>query len=242
MPLLDIPIGIARIAPREAWCQRKLNTCGIGTCGIADFSVLAIFIGFCVVSPESANIVFRGHFNPYLISPEWLEREKIWEPDDVQLVLGGLGQDSVRFKGGGVEWMLSFDRMMISSAEADCGTLAREILQRLPHTPVFATGANFVFQAPELTLESGAVRALSGSFFKDFSNPDLLKWSVLCHEDDVRVEVSIVCGEQGGSVTVNRHRKTESTETALKAVSEFLVDKNNSCTLVEKLLRGIQQC
>ncbi len=54
---------------------------------------------------ESANVVVIGHFNPFLISPEWLSKVKIWEPSEVQLALGALKQDSVRFQGDGVEWI-----------------------------------------------------------------------------------------------------------------------------------------
>ena len=194
-----------------------------------------------MVNLDSANIVFIGHFNPFLISPEWLSKQEIWNPGEVQLLLGGLKQDSVRFSGDGVEWILSADRMMITSAEQDCGHLAAKILERLPHTPVIATGANFVFQDPDLTADHPVFAKVQKLFPIGDKSPDLFKWSIVMHEDEVRIEVTFVCGEQGGSFSVNRHRKTETTEAALKAVSQFQSDREYAENLVKQLLAGVGQ-
>lgn len=192
-----------------------------------------------MLSPDSAHLMFLGHFNPYLISPAWLAKEEIWVSDDAQLALAKLGQDSVRFKGGGVEWMLSFDRMSISSATSDCGALALEILNRLPHTPVSATVANFSFQVPELTLDSPSVMSLRSKVPPTVPSTDLLRWSVLFHEGEVRVDLTLVTGEQGSSIAVNRHRKTESVDSAKEASEAFIEDKRQSCVLAEELIRGL---
>lgn len=194
-----------------------------------------------MVTLDSANIVFIGHFNPFLISPEWLSKQGIWNPGEVQLVLGGLKQDSVRFLGDGVEWMLSANQMMISSAEADCGQLAAQILERLPHTPVVATGANFVFQDAGLTADHPVFAKVRELFPVGYRSPDLFKWSIVMHEDHVRIEVTFICGEQGASFSVNRHRKTETTEAALKAVSQFRSDNEYAANLVNQLLVGVGQ-
>ena len=192
-----------------------------------------------MVTLQSANIVFSGHFNPYLISPEWLRTQKIWEPAEVQLVVGGLGQDSVRFKGSGVEWMLSYDRMIIASTSMDCSKLAASILGLLPHTPVFTTGANFVFQDPDVGLSHPMFVRIKAMIPPQLTAPELLKWSMLFHEDDARVEVVLVGGEQGGTFSISRHRKTESTREASVAVSQFNADKCHSQDFVEKLIRGV---
>ena len=189
-----------------------------------------------MVTLDSANIVFIGHFNPFLISPEWLSKEGIWSPKEVQLVLGGLKEDSVRFQGDGVEWLLSYNRMMIASAIADCGDLATGILRKLPHTPVAATGTNFIFQDPEMTAEHPIFARSRGLFPNLCNSPDLFKWSIVMHEAGARVEVTFISGEQGASFSVNRHRKTESSEAALVAVSQFAADKEYATNLVQKFL------
>lgn len=194
-----------------------------------------------VVTLDSANIVFIGHFNPFLISPEWLSIEGIWTPKEVQLVLGGLKEDSVRFQGDGVEWLLSYNRMMISSAITDCGLLATEILKRLPHTPVAATGTNFIFQDPDMSADHPIFSKARALFPEVCDSPALFKWSVVMHEDGARVEVTFISGEQGGSFSVNRHRKTESTESALEAVSRFAADREYASNLVQRFLVEAEQ-
>lgn len=191
-----------------------------------------------MVTLQSANIVFSGHFNPYLISPEWLRSQKIWTPDEVQVVVRGLQNDSVRFKGNGVEWMLSFERLVIASTSTNCATLASSILELLPHTPVFSTGANFVFQDAEIGLAHPVFSRFREIIPHEFDVPELFKWSFLFHEEDARVEVIFVGGEQGGTFSVNRHRKTESTTEARIAVEKFPEDLSRSQRLVEKLLEG----
>ena len=194
-----------------------------------------------VVTLDSANIVFIGHFNPFLISPEWLSKEGIWAPKELQLVLGGLKEDSVRFQGNGVEWLLSYNRMMISSATTDCGVLATEILKKLPHTPVAATGSNFVFQDPDMSTGHPIFSKARAMFPDVCDSPKLFKWSVVMHEGDVRVEVTFICGEQGASFSVNRHRKTESTELAMEAVSRFAADEEYASNLIQRFLVGAEQ-
>ncbi len=187
-----------------------------------------------VVTLDSANIVIIGHFNPFLISPDWLSKERIWTPKEIQLVLGGLKEDSVRFQGDGVEWLLSYNRMMIASATTDCGALATEILKKLPHTPVAATGTNFIFQDPDMTADHPVFSKPRSLFPKVCQSPDLFKWSVVMHEDDARIEATFISGEQGASFSVNRHRKTESSDSALVAVSRFADDREYATNLVQR--------
>ncbi len=188
---------------------------------------------------DSATIVFIGHFNPFLISPEWLSREQIWVPSEVQLVLGALKQDAVRFQGDGVAWELSSDKMMISSATVDCGQLAKQILERLPHTPVAATGSNFVFQDAEMSRDHNVFKKVRDLFPIGYQQPDLFRWSIVLHENDVRVEVAFISGEQGATFSVNRHRKTENSSAAIEAVVQFQTDRQYAEELVGKLLEGV---
>jgi len=192
-----------------------------------------------VVTLQSANIILSGHFNPYLISPEWLRRQSIWTPSDVHVVAAGLRQDSIRFKGDGVEWMLSFDRLAIASTSEDCQSLAITILELLPHTPIFSTGANFVFQDESIGIIHPVFSRFHGLIPANLAVPELFKWSFLFHEDDARVEVIFVGGEQGGTFSVNRHRKTESAREASNALSHFPADLTRSRQLVQELVEGI---
>ena len=192
-----------------------------------------------MVTLQSANIVFSGHFNPYLISPDLLRRQGIWTPDEVHVIVSGLRQDSVRFKGSGVEWMLSFERMVIASTSADCSILASSILDLLPHTPVFSTAANFVFQDQDIGLSHPVFARFRELIPSVVDVPELFKWSFLFHENNTRVEVVFVGGEQGGTFSVNRHRKTESASEARDAVSHFPEDLSRSEALVKNLIEGI---
>jgi hypothetical protein len=65
-------------------------------------------------------------------------------------------------------------------------------------------------------------------------SPDLFKWSVVMHEEDARIEVTFISGEQGASFSVNRHRKTESSDSALGAVARFAADKQYATNLIQR--------
>jgi hypothetical protein len=187
-----------------------------------------------VTNLASANVILVGNFNPYIISPEWLSQQEIWKPDKIQLSLGALTQEGVEFRGDGTEWLVSSDRMMISSVLENCGNLAKKIIATLPHTPMVAVGSNFTFhEANEpFTKVLQSIKTHVG----DQDNPQLFRWGTILHVDDVRVEMSFVSGEQGTTVNFNYHRPAASTAKATAALGEFESDRLKSQSILERLI------
>lgn len=187
------------------------------------------------LSLESANIVLLGNFNPYIVSPEWLTEFGIWKARDIHLALGALRQDGVNFLGGGTEWYVSSDQLRIDSLKDNCGEMAVKILEELPHTPVTAVGSNFVFQDETPSMIHPVFDSIRECIHPELK-PQLLRWGTLIHKENARVDMTIVTGDQGTTVSINHHRQVTSTEGAKKAASLFLADKRESEILLQQLL------
>lgn len=188
-----------------------------------------------MVTVENANIVLVGNFNPYIISPEWLSEEGVWSCDEIHFALGAIKRDGVQFRGGGVQWFVSSERMEIASQEADCGALAERVLERLPHTPMLAVGDNFGIQCDAIA---------AASVFESISKllPDLstetTRWVATMHDNGVRIEVTFVNGSEGTSAAVNFHRITRSAAKAREAVRNFSSDKERALQLISSISKG----
>jgi len=195
-----------------------------------------------VLEIESANIVLFGNFNPYLITPQWLKEQSIWAADDVQLALGAMQQDGVQFHGDGSAWYVSSDSLVISSTKLDCGSVAVKILEKLPHTPLTAVGSNFEFQDSSDSTQYPVFDEIRRTIPSEL-NSQLLRWGTVIHEDDVRIEVTFLSGEQGTTIALGYRRSASSIEMARRAASRYGVDRDKSDLLIDQILgRKSGQC
>ncbi len=179
---------------------------------------------------ETANIVVVGNFNPYLISPEWLSSRKIWSSDDIHLALGALRKDGVQFRGGGVEWFVSSDRLIIDSKSVNCGVLAALVLDELPHTPLSAVGMNYTFSADEPLVSS-----ISEAITQTIAGSKIVRWGAVLHDSESRTEVTCVTGSEGITFSVNQHRMARTATEAIEAAKKFDSDRDRSQELVKNI-------
>ncbi len=187
----------------------------------------------------TAKIVLLGNFNPYIVTPQWLKKLSIWESPDTRLSSGSHARDSIQFRGGGTEWQVATDRLVIVSTPEQCGKLAKDVLDALPHTPMSAVLSSFSVDLP--TEEAAGVQPIfSGIAGKlpSESKPVLNRWGVVLHEDDVRIDLMFVLGDQGASASVNQRRTTPDADTSQAAAAQFVSDHQKALQLVEHVLRA----
>lgn len=183
----------------------------------------------------SADITLLGNFNPYLISPEWVAKQNIWKPNTFHLALGALRKDGVQFRGEDVEWYVSSDRLSISSTKSDCGEMAAQVLLKLPHTPMSAVGANFVFHEASTTKAYPVFEEIR-SAIPERLKPQLFRWGAVLHETGVRVDLTFVSGTEGTTISLNHHRKADSTEKAIDACRMFSKDRRHSDSIIDQIV------
>ena len=149
-----------------------------------------------------ANTTIRGHFNPYIVSPEWLAENNIWKSEEIQLAFGSV-IDGIRFRSGESDWQVNSNSLQISSL-GNCGQLAAEVLKALPHTPVLAVGINFEYSSLE---ELSKVSPNLGAGFEppDSLSFEIKKWTGVVHKESNRIEMTVVVGSQGANVSFNHH-------------------------------------
>lgn len=189
----------------------------------------------------SSNILVRGNFNPYIFSPEWLIANRVWDDEEVHLVLGAMGE-GVRFRGvkSAVEWSVDYQTMIIAGSLAiDCGLYACKILSLLPHTPVRAVGCNFAYSSSNW--DSPFIPKLGPKALSDLPknwNPELTKWSAVFHVEETRIDMSVECGDQGVTTSFNFHTAVDSATNAEKTASHFAKFRSDSEQLISIVLEG----
>lgn len=181
----------------------------------------------------------RGNFNPYIFSPQWLIEHKIWDDEEVHLVLGAMGE-GVRFRGtkSNIEWVVDAQTMVISGP-ADCGSIACQILVLLPHTPVRAVGCNFAYSSTEWN--SPYIPKLGSKALADLPsewNPELTKWSAVFHVEETRIDMSVECGDQGITTSFNFHTSVDSAKNAELVAKKFQEFRSTAEKLIVIILES----
>jgi hypothetical protein len=98
---------------------------------------------------EKASCVVVGTFNMYILHPQWLLKNNILEnPADTGFEIN-LARPGFRFRFESLTISVSPDRLAIETQDpaADCGKTIAAILEKLPHTPLFALGNNAQYRA-----------------------------------------------------------------------------------------------
>ena len=173
----------------------------------------------------TSKIVLIGNFNPYIVTPEWLRRQKIWPANERSIEFGGGSLATTRFRDDETEWLVTTERLEIVANPSHCGTLAAKVLEQLPHTPVSASLSSFSFGidqeqmvAVDPIFEAIQTRTQSQN---DVSLP---RWGVVLQQDSVRTDVMFVRGESGTTASVNRRRPCRDAAIAGEAAAEMDAD------------------
>jgi hypothetical protein len=193
------------------------------------------------LKPTSFDIVIIGHFNPFILHPNWLTETGILSSREFTLNMkfdqagrgGGLG-----FEQAGTNWSVSFSRLQISGPDAskvDPNWLVA-VLNKLPHTPVSAVGHNIHFRAPRAELQDrlpSLGSAMSGDFdFGGNSELESTKWSALYRRQDTagsglhKLMVEVEQTQADVRLHVNFHRDVGNAEQAAFALQKIEFDRS----------------
>lgn len=189
-----------------------------------------------------SDILIKGHFNPYIITPEWLVRGQIISAErDVGVVFGALTH-GVTFRTDSFQWEVDFDHLSIASDTGDdCGRLANKVLATLPHTPVRAVGHNFHY-ACSLEEWSGGLLPMLGDkapgSFSEIGDEHQIRWTGTFSRHEARLEITVAFGLGGVAVLFNFQRAIESAQAddAGRAAARFLDDLAATKQLMHSLL------
>lgn len=187
---------------------------------------------------DSVTVVVRGNFNPYILSPDWLLDQKIWDKDEVHLALGAVS-DGVRFESidGTIKWEADSKRLAVSSLD-NAGDLVASVLNQLPHTPVLACGCTIAYSSA--TWSSPLVPQLGNQKLPDLPrefNPELVKWTGVFHiEDDIRIDMSVACGSEGITVVFGFHKSVSNARQAAETAVRLNEFKATSRSMIKRIL------
>lgn len=147
----------------------------------------------------------------------------------------GFARDGVQFRGGGTEWIITSERLVIASVTADCGSLVDGHLADLPHTRLSAVLSSFAFAITPSDSDADtsgdifdAIRTRTSRGF----DAELLRWGVVLHRDQTRIDITFVSGDQGVTVAVNHRRTTRTANEARQAGKDFIGDRDLSRQLI----------
>lgn len=187
---------------------------------------------------EKCDTVLRGNFNPYVITPEWLAQQAIWQPKQAEVGFGALVR-GLRFRDDSVEWNVDTDKLVVSSVSEDTGKLAAKVLRLLIHTPVIAVGNNCTFAGDLQDWGDSPVPMLGNLGIDCFTaglEPEQVRWSGIFKSEKYRIEITVVRSKDGVAVQFNFHRPTSNATTAADAAEEFDNDKKTARTLLKQIL------
>ncbi len=188
---------------------------------------------------ELAQTVALGPFNPFIITPEWLVRTEIL-PRDGEIRFG-LVSEGAGFEFLGVRWEIDLSRLVVSSTKYDCGDLVAKVLDQLLHTPVRGVGNNFQFTCDPDSWGQGPLPTLGGKSQVELAKLvplEQTRWSGVFRREDVRIDVTLVSGNEILTVLINHHRDTDprNYKTAIAAARQFVHDRKVSEELLRSLL------
>ena len=188
---------------------------------------------------ESATTLVLGHFNPHIITPTWLVKNKLCNEGEVTLRIMSMPQtQGGAFQFKDVQWQIDFQSLLISSSKENCGALAATVLRKLPHTPVRAVGNNFHYAGTMDQWGDCPLPMLGTTGWDDLvgvGKVDQLRWVGVFFQDKVRIEITLAQSETGFAVMFNFHRNTKQAKEAQSAAGCFEEDRGSSKKLIKKL-------
>ncbi len=187
------------------------------------------------LSLDTANTFLRGKFNPFIINPDWLREQKVWEAEKLEFGLGVL-QEGVQFRGDGVEWLIDNQGLVIASDSANVGEIAAKVIETLPHTPIAAVGNNFVFTCKLSDWGESPLPSLSA--YGELPSHNIIvdeRWMASITEGEIVRQLTLTKGDDLVTVNFNHHRKSAGASDATKAARNFISDRHSSVKLIKSL-------
>lgn len=189
------------------------------------------------------DTVVLGRFNPHIISPPWLAKEKIVEAESVQVSIAVVDRDvAFRFKTGDLTWQVDYSRLVISTDKiSDTSALAAKVVQKLYHTPVSAMGNNFCFRC-ELSQWRGRLPQLGNvniDALKGYGPVQVVGWRASISQEESLIVTADMTVEPADPasviVNVNYHRPVNDAEAVVVAARSFQEDLDSSKKFLDTL-------
>jgi hypothetical protein len=189
---------------------------------------------------EQAQTVALGPFNPFIITPEWLDRTSILSTGEAEIRFKVIGEGAA-FEFSDVSWEVNLGRLVVSSRKEDCGEIVAKVLEQLHHTPVHAIGNNFHFTSSTEEWGNSPLPTLgqkSRSDLVQIASFEQARWVGIFHRDGVRVEITLISGDDILAALINHHRETDPREyqKATAAARQFTHDREISEQILGLLL------
>lgn len=186
------------------------------------------------------STVVRGRFNPYIITPQWLNEQGIITDQakqmDYAISPGDLG---LRFEMGRFTWQVNSTALAADSApDQNPGHVVILVLERLPHTPITALGHNFHFEC--LRSDWAAPLPTLGDRGFDQFNQQMplrsLDWhAVFTPATDKLLGIKITQDRQLVKIHINHHYEVRGAALASECAQRFLSDFDESKQLLESV-------
>jgi len=192
------------------------------------------------ISLKSLDAVIVGRFNPHIITPPWLQKQKICDSSvQVKMEMGfdmENRQGIVNFTIDDVRWHVTDRRLTLScdSSEGNPAQLAASVLRVLLHTPVSAIGHNFHYRC-DLAQWGGRLPQIGGldrDKLTEHGTPILLSWSGVFEQAGVRCGINVQQHKKFVEVDTNFHRDATSVEEVGRIADGFCDDMTLSGRLV----------
>lgn len=191
---------------------------------------------------SKTGVAITGHFNPHIISPNWLIRERILDssgPVKGTMLLGS-PELEIRFNIGDMEWAVHGTRLSIDAKTGSRpAEVAAQVMEKLPHTPVNAVGLNFVYSCDRDNWSgpNPQLGRLTRESLQELGDVQATGWrTAINYNDGVLVNVVFQI-ETDVVLNFNFHRSVENTAEAIKAVRLFSQDQECSQSLIDTLLK-----
>ncbi len=193
------------------------------------------------------DTIVIGRFNPHIISPPWLIKEKVIAEGGTvgaELALAGRAM-AFRFNTGDFTWQVDYNRLIVTTEKiGDTAAIAAKVIEKLPHTPLTAIGSNFRYRC-SLSQWDGRLPKLDGIGFdelKEYGDVQSVGWKASVSQPDgvtVNAEVNLEPGESLSPVlivNVNYHRQVSDAPALVAAAQRFENDRKASEAFLESLL------
>lgn len=185
--------------------------------------------------------VVIGHFNPWIIRPEWLREHEIVPAGDVQVTFAAAGTGKTfQFKVDDLDWKVSDDRLIVESDEPrNTGEYAVSTLKKLPHTPVVAIGhnLNYVCQSDVWSAGKPGLGNIDDRALGRLGSLRALSWQVsIVRPDDSVMNVKTHHTESQIAVSFNFHRQVADNKQAIQAARKFESDAKLAKVFVMRVL------
>lgn len=158
------------------------------------------------------NVTVVGAFNPAIIQPNWVRRFVPVLDGELSTFLDAAGGLPLH-QAGSLYWQVTPEKLVVYGPISQAGAAAAQILVRLPHTPLRASGVNFLFQETaerprcgpwRLETEPEEVGRLLAGSVGEFSFSQVVE-----REDEVRLTLRLrwISEEPDALLDLNYHRE-----------------------------------